>query len=191
MTSRKRTVLNRSENNKERGSRDFSRKSEDVGGDGVGAPGGVAAVPQRESENPEPKRSRKRRTHPDLAIVRGSSAGFAGGFTLLEGVLAMAFIAIAIIPLLGSVSGSLVASQESQQELIALHLATAAIESSLLQSFDTVAAAAKTPVAAMPVFSREVTVTTLNATLKQVDVDVFWKGGGAETSVRLSTLRTN
>ena len=139
---------------------------------------------------PERRSSRGRRTHPDLAIVPGSSVGFAGGFTLLEGLLAMAFIAIAVIPLLGSVSSSLVAGQESQQELIALHLATAAIESSLLQSFDTVTASAKAPVAALPSFSRAVTVTSLNATLKQVDVDVYFRGGGAETSVRLSTLRS-
>lgn len=102
----------------------------------------------------------------------------------------MAFIAIAVIPILGSVSGSLVASQESQQELIALHLATAAMESSLLQSFDAVAAAAKAPVPALPAYTRAVTVTNINSTLKQVDVDVFWLRGGGEGSVRLSTLRT-
>lgn len=38
---------------RKRKEKEFSRTSEDVGGDGVGAPGGGEAVPQRESENPE------------------------------------------------------------------------------------------------------------------------------------------
>lgn len=114
-------------------------------------------------------------------------------FTLLEMILAMVLFAVGTVALMTLMQRGQAAMTNGENVLIATQLAQRRLEGLRNVSYVSLVSEAKTSVTSpsgFTRFSREVTVTTPSANLKQEVVRVFWNGPGGETNVALQTYRS-
>ena len=116
------------------------------------------------------------------------------GFSLLEVLLAVMLFAIGTVSIMEVMQRSQAGSMEGESVLIATHLAQRRLEELRNTAYASLANEAKAAVASpsgFRRFSRQVTVTTPYANLKQIVVTVYWTTAGGETSVSLQAYRSN
>lgn len=112
-----------------------------------------------------------------------------GGFTLLEILIIITILMIFFIPVLSLLSSGLIFSRESDETLTAMSLASGKTEELNRTDFDSVQNEPKGPVYLYPKYSQEVIVGTPEASLKDIEVIVYWTLNGQETSLSLKTLK--
>ncbi|MCX5725691.1 MAG: hypothetical protein NT030_00660 [Candidatus Saganbacteria bacterium] len=112
-----------------------------------------------------------------------------GGFTLLEVLIIITILMIFFIPVLSLLSSGLIFSREADETLTAMSLASGKIEELNRTDFDYVQSEPKGPVYLYPKYSREVIAGTLETSLKDLEVTVYWILNGQETSLSLKTLK--
>lgn len=113
------------------------------------------------------------------------------GFTLLEMLLVIVFIGAAFLAILQLLVANLTAEKEIEGSQVAMHLASGKIEELLNASFATISNEATVEVTGFSGYSREVTITSLEANLKDLKVKVYWKVGGKQVNYLVETLRNN
>ncbi len=112
-------------------------------------------------------------------------------FTLLEVLLAAIVLTVGSVVLLQVISIGLFSGGINETELVALNLAQEKIESIRNTAYANIANEAKAVVSGFPAFQREVVVTTPQADLKQVTVNVYYTIKSAELNVALITYASN
>jgi len=106
----------------------------------------------------------------------------------MELLLVLVFISIVLVPFLGAIGSSLIASSDIRAVNQAANLAQAKMEAIRNTAFDNILNEIKGPLPNHPSFQREVKVTLPNYNLKNVQVIVYWDVGGVEKSIPLETL---
>lgn len=105
------------------------------------------------------------------------------GFSLLEVLLAILLFGTGFVFLLQTISTGLFAGSVSENDVIAANLAQEKAEEVRNTAFASIAS--QTPasqVTSFPAFTREVLVTTTQAGLKQITVNVYWYARNIQTS---------
>ena len=108
-------------------------------------------------------------------------------------MLAISLLATGILAAMELFQRAQAGTTDSEHVLIATHLATARLEELHNTAYASLANEAKAAIASpagYSRFSRQVTVTTPYANLKQVVVTVYWTLAGGETSVSVQTYRS-
>jgi type II secretion system protein I len=113
------------------------------------------------------------------------------GFTLIEMIMVMLFIAIAFLSILYVFTSSMRASTSIEGEIVAMNLANQKMEELLNRPFSVVTSEAKLPVANFSRFYRKVDISTLEANLKKIDITVYWQVENSEVSYNLISLKSN
>jgi Tfp pilus assembly protein FimT len=106
----------------------------------------------------------------------------------MELLLVLVLISIILVPLLGAIGSSLIASSDIQAVNLAANLAQAKLEALRNTAFDNLLSESKGPLSNHPSFQREVKVTLPEYNIKNVQVIVYWDVGGVEKSMTLETL---
>ena len=117
-----------------------------------------------------------------------------GGFSLLEVLLAIMLFAVGTVSILEVIQRSQAGSTEGESVVIATQLAQRRLEELRNTAYASLADEAKASVSSpsgFTRFSRQVTVTTPYANLKQIVVTVYWTLAGGEASLTLQTYRSN
>ena len=115
------------------------------------------------------------------------------GFTLLEMMLALVLFAVGTVAAMELLHRAQAGSTDGENVLIATQLAQRRLEELRNTTYASLANEAKASVTSpsgYTRFSRGVAVTTPSATLRQIEVTVYWAGPGGETNVRLQTYRS-
>lgn len=110
------------------------------------------------------------------------------GFSLLELLLVLVFLSIVLVPLLGAIGSSLIASSDTRALNQAASLAQAKMESLRNTAFDNILNESKSPLPNYPNFKQEVKVSLPGYNLKNVQAIVYWDSGGVERNFILETL---
>ncbi len=116
------------------------------------------------------------------------------GISLLEVLLAVILFAGGTVAIVGAVQQSHAGLADSENLLIATHLAQRRLEELRNTAYGSLANESKASVSSpsgFTRFSRAVTVTTPYTSLKQVVVTVYWTTPAGETNVSLQTYRSN
>ena len=116
-----------------------------------------------------------------------------GGFTLLEMMLALVLFAVGTVAAMELFHRAQAGATDAENVMMATQLAQRRLEELRNVSYASLATEAKATITSptgFTRFSREVTVTTPYANLKQVVVTTYWTGVGGETSVSLQTYRS-
>lgn len=119
--------------------------------------------------------------------IRSPNVRSRKGFTLLEVLLAVVLMAGGFIALSQAVVTGLFVSGGSEQELVAANLAQERMEDIRNTAYASVTNEARAPVAGFTTYEREVVVTTPLASMKQVNVTVYWQSKSEELSFSLVT----
>jgi len=116
------------------------------------------------------------------------------GFSYIEIVVAIALLALAVVPLFGLLQAAVAAGTHSRHVTVATGLSQAQLEDLRGADFDSVTAAGRAPVAATPglesftAYEWETAVSGRGPDLKHVSVTVFWSDPASEDAVCLQTL---
>lgn len=108
-------------------------------------------------------------------------------------MLALAVFAVGTLGMLEAVHRAQAASTDGENMVTAAHLAHRRLEELANLTYAAVASEAKAAIttpSGFSRFSRQVTVTTPIANLKQIAVTVYWNAPGGETSAALQTYRS-
>lgn len=111
------------------------------------------------------------------------------GFTLLEMLLVIVFIGTAFLSILQLLATSLRSERDIEGSQVAMHLASGRMEELLNSSFASISSEATAEVYEFSSYSRYVSITSLEANLKDLKVRVYWNVGGQSVSYLLETLR--
>ena len=110
------------------------------------------------------------------------------GFSALEMILVIAFVSIAFLSALRLLSGSVISSGELQTSIVAQNLANQKMEELMSESFVSLASEPLTPFTEFPDYSYTVSVATLGAHLKGIEVTIFWDTGGGSMDYMVDTI---
>lgn len=111
------------------------------------------------------------------------------GFTLAELLLALIFLTAVLIPLLASISSILVASGDTEHNMVAVNLAQAKMEEIKNTAFDSIVDESKSAVSGHPTYKQEVITSDPETGLRNVKVVVYWETStGSENNLDLETL---
>jgi len=110
------------------------------------------------------------------------------GFSLLELLLVLVFLSIVLVPLLGAIGSSLIASSDTRALNQAASLTQAKMEALRNTAFDNILNESKNPLPNYPNFKQEVKVSLPEYNLKNAQVIVYWDSGGVERNFILETL---
>ncbi len=116
------------------------------------------------------------------------------GFTLLEMLIALTVFAVGTLSVMELLQRGQAGVTDGENVLIATHLAQWRMEELRNTAYASLANEAKASISnpsGFTRFSRQVTVTTPYANLRQVVVSVYWTTTGGETSVSLQSYRSN
>jgi len=114
------------------------------------------------------------------------------GFTFMEVLMVLIFIAAVLVPLLQVFSAGVLVSGEAKDSNTAIILAQRKIEELRNSAYTSISSEAKAAVTAYPAYKSQVVVNTPSTNLKDVTVIVFWShGAGNEISVSLETYVAN
>lgn len=109
------------------------------------------------------------------------------GFTFLEVLLATTLITVVFTALLEAVSLGLFSGGVDESELVAVNLAQEKIEELRNTAYSGIANEARVQVSGFSAFERGVAVSTVQAGLKQVNVNVYWSAKANEINTSLVT----
>lgn len=113
------------------------------------------------------------------------------GFSLFEVLIVITLVSAAIFPLLLALSSTLLVSDTTDSDIIALNLAQAKIETIKDLPWPSITDEVKTAVSNFTTFQREVIVNTAAAGLKDITVIVYYTpSGGTEQHVSFETYVT-
>ena len=131
-----------------------------------------------------------------FADLRASAYGHqrVSAFTILETIIAIVLFAVGTVAVIEVLHRAQVGAADGENILIATGLAQRRLEELRNTAYASLANESKASVASpsgYSRFSRQVTVTTPYANLKQIVVTVYWTPAGGETSVTLQTYHSN
>ena len=109
------------------------------------------------------------------------------GFTFLEVLLAVVVLAVGSVSLLQAISMGLFAGAINETELIAVNLAQEKMEWIRNTAYASIVSEARADVSGFSAFKREVIVTTPQANLRQVTVNVYYTIKNSELTKSLTT----
>ncbi|MFA6320373.1 MAG: prepilin-type N-terminal cleavage/methylation domain-containing protein [Candidatus Omnitrophota bacterium] len=111
------------------------------------------------------------------------------GFTLLEVLLAVVFLAAGSIFLLQAIGSGLFAGNINETEIVAINLAQEKMEFVRNTAYASIASEARADVSGFPAYQREVVVTdaTLQHNIKKVVVKVYYTIKNTELNKSLTT----
>ncbi len=115
----------------------------------------------------------------------------AGGFTLLEVLLALLLVTVGSLALSQAFSLGLFASADDESLLVSTQLAQEKMEEIRNKSYASIANETRAAVSGFSGFEREVVVSTPLTSLKQVSVNVYWFNKASELSTSLVTYASN
>ncbi|KPK40936.1 MAG: hypothetical protein AMJ78_06655 [Omnitrophica WOR_2 bacterium SM23_29] len=141
----------------------------------------------------EKKFAQKRRSLIPLEILQRllKRAKFLTGFTLLEILVVIVLFSAGAVVLLQIFSIGLFGGLENENTLIATALVQDKLESIRNTPYNSIVDEDKAPVTDYPFFQREVKVTTPQANLKEVMVDIYWTERTGEMKISLVTYASN
>ncbi len=116
------------------------------------------------------------------------------GFTLVELMIAILFLAVGVIAVTFAFGRGMFATTDAETLEQAVALTQERLENLKGTAFASIANEARAPVSGWTGFDRQVTVTQpagTNANFKQVVVTVYWSTGGAELSTITTTYWVN
>jgi type II secretory pathway pseudopilin PulG len=113
------------------------------------------------------------------------------GLTLIEVMLVIAFLSMALFPILQMFSRGYLISSESGAALAAISLAEKYMEGQKNLDYSSIVNEAKSPISGYPGFSREIIVSEPDDDLKDVEVKVYYTIGDSELEIGLKTLVAN
>lgn len=116
---------------------------------------------------------------------------FKRGFTLIEVLIVVVLFSAGAVVLLEIFSVGLFGGFENENTLIATALAQDKMELVRNSSYGSIGDEAKAPVTDYPFFQREVVVTTPQANLKQITVNIYWTERTGEIKISLVTYVSN
>lgn len=126
-----------------------------------------------------------------IAQIKKTITQINGGFTLIELLIVIVLFSAGAVTLLEIFSVGLSGGGENENTLISTALAQDKMELIRNTSYGSIGAEAKAPVTGYPFFQREVLVTTPQANLKQITVNVFWAERSGEMKISLVTYASN
>ncbi len=113
------------------------------------------------------------------------------GFSLLEMLMVIVFVSVAFFSILQLFVTNLSAERETEGSLVAMNLASGRMERLFDTSFTYISSEATAEVAGFRGYFMSVAVTTREANLKDLKVNVSWKVSGTPISYLLNSLRYN
>jgi len=101
------------------------------------------------------------------------------------------FLTAVLIPLLASISSILVASGDTEHNMVAVNLAQAKMEDLKNTAFNSIVNESKSPIPGHPLYKQDVVVSEPETGLKNIKVTVYWETStGSENKLDLETLIT-
>lgn len=122
-----------------------------------------------------------------MRVKAGQNVGWEPAFTLVEMLIVLALLGLAFIPMLSGLVSGLRVGKYVDGSVRAMQLAETKMEELRGRNFAAIIAEIRTAVPNTSPFEREVLVTSVNSTLKDVEVKVYWPEREGEEQYALRT----